>query len=347
MVNLKEVAALAGVSAATVSRTLSAPHLVNAKTRERVERAIAELDYLPHGAARALRSNRTGSIGAVVPALNNELYASGTDALQQILETRGYTLLVTSYHYDTAVEVSSVRTLLQRGVDGLVLVGRQHDPALHAQIARRHVPCVLAWALDDVGDHPAVGYSNRKASAKLARHLLDLGHVHFAMISGPLERSDRARDRVEGVRMTLATRGLALRPTHLVEAAYTLAAGREAMIRLIAVRPRPTAVICGNDLVAVAAIAACREQGLDVPGDVSIAGFGNMEIATMQSPALTTIRSPIAAIGEAVGVQILARIAGEDVPSTVEFEAELVVRESTGPAPRQSRTSTNRGTSSG
>ena len=342
MVNLKEVAALAGVSAATVSRTLSAPHLVNARTRERVERAIAELDYLPHGPARALRSNRTGSIGAVVPALNNELYASGTDALQQVLEGRGYTLLVTSYHYDTAVEVRSVRTLLQRGVDGLVLVGRQHDPALFAQIARRRVPYVLAWALDDTGDHPSVGYSNREASAKLARHLLDLGHAHFAVISGPLERSDRARDRVEGVRATLATRGLALRPTHLVETTYSLPAGREAMLRLLDVRPRPTAVICGNDLVAVAAIDACREQGLDVPHDVSIAGFGAMEIAALRSPSVTTIRSPVAAIGEAAGVQILARIAGEGRSSKVEFEAELVVRGSTGPAPRRARAATAR-----
>lgn len=163
MVNLKQVAALAGVSAATVSRTLSAPHLVNAKTRERVERAIAALDYLPHGAARALRSNRTGSIGAALPALNNELYAAGTDALQQVLESRGSTLLVTSYRYDPTVEVGSVRTLLERGVDGLVLVGRQHDPALYDRIARRRVPYVLAWALDETGDHPAVGYSNRKA----------------------------------------------------------------------------------------------------------------------------------------------------------------------------------------
>jgi len=337
MVNLKAVAALAGVSAATVSRTLSAPHLVNAKTRMRVERAIVELDYLPHGAARALRSNRTGSIGAVVPALNNELYAAGTDALQQILEARGYTLLVTSYHYDTAVEVASVRTLLQRGVDGLVLVGRQHDPALYAQITRRRVPYLLAWALDDTGDHPAVGYSNRQASASLARHLLDLGHVHFAMISGPLARSDRARDRVEGVRDTLAARGLALRPTHLVETTYLLATGRQAMKRLLAVRPRPTAVICGNDLLAVAAIAACADQGLDVPRDISVAGFGNMEIAALQSPPLTTIRSPIAAIGEAAAKQMLACLAGEDVPSKVEFEAELIVRASTGPIQRRTR----------
>lgn len=337
MVNLKEVAALARVSAATVSRTLSAPHLVNVRTRERVERAIAELDYLPHGAARALRSKRTGSIGAVVPALNNELYASGTAALQQALEARAYTLLVTSYHYDTSAEQRSVRTLLQRGVDGLVLVGRQHDPALLAQITRRHIPYVLAWALDDTGDRPAVGYSNREASAKLARHLLDLGHVHFAMIAGPLQRSDRARDRVDGVRTTLAARGLALRPTHLVEASYTLVAAREAMSKLLAVRPRPTAVICGNDLVAVAAIAACQEHGLDVPRDVSVTGFGDMEVAALRSPSITTIGSPIAAIGAAAGEQILARIAGARGPAKVEFDARLIVRGSTGPARRRSR----------
>ena len=337
MAKLKEVAALAGVSASTVSRTLSAPHLVNAVTRERVERAVAALDYLPHGAARALRSNRSGSIGAVLPALSNELYSAGTDALQQVLETRGYTLLVTSYHYDTALELSAVRTLLQRGVDGLVLVGRQHDPALYAQIAKRRVPYVLAWAWDGVDDHPAVGYSNRRASAALAAHLLELGHLHFAMISGPLARSDRARDRVAGVRETLAEHGLALRPTHLVETEYALAAGREAMERLLGVRPRPTAVVCGNDLLAIAAIAACRDAGLAVPGDVSVAGFGDMEIASLRSPALTTIRSPIAEIGAAAGEQILARIAGDAAPDRVAFEAELIVRASTGPAPRRGR----------
>lgn len=343
MSKLREVAALAGVSAATVSRTLSVPHLVNARTRERVEQAIAKLDYLPNGAARALKSNRTGSIGAVIPALNNELYAAGIDALQGVLEGHGYTLLVTSYRYDSSVELDAVRSLLQRGVDGLMLVGRQHDAGLYDQIARRDVPYVLTWAADGVVDRPAIGYSNQAASARLARHLLALGHRRFAMISGPLARSDRARDRVTGVRDELARDGLALRPTHLLETSYSVAGGREAMQRLLGLRPRPTAVICGNDLIAAAAIATCHDAAVTVPADLSIAGFGSMDALSLQRPTLTTIRSPIAAIGAAAGEELIARIEGRPSRDRVEFIAELVIGQSTGPVPAPRRRPRQRG----
>jgi LacI family transcriptional regulator len=332
-INLKQVAALAGVSAATVSRAISAPERVNALTRRRIEDALAALDYVPNGTARALRTRRTRSIGALVPAFNNELYSVGIESLQEVLEAAGYTLLLTCHRYDSALELRSTRTLLERGIDGLVMVGMQHDPELFSLIRRRQLPYVLTWAWNETLQHPTVGYSNAKAAAKLVEHLLELGHRELAVISGPLQRSDRVRDRVAGIQRKLSVRALAVRDSHLIECDYTIASAKQAMHRVLALEPRPTAVMCGNDLLAVAAVTVCHEAGIAVPEEMSIVGFGDMDVARLHVPRLTTIRSPIAEIGAAAGRQLLARLAGSDPPLQQEFEAEIIVGHSSGPAP--------------
>jgi LacI family transcriptional regulator len=333
MISLKQVAALAGVSASTVSRAISSPERVNALTRQRIEEALAALDYVPNGTARALRTRRTRSIGALVPAFNNELYSLGVESLQQVLEAAGYTLLLTCHRYDLALELRSTRSLLERGIDGLVMVGLQHDPELFSLIRRRELPYVLTWAWDETLQHPTVGYSNAKAAAKLVEHLLALGHRELAVITGPLARSDRLRDRLRGIQRTLSNRALGVRETHIIEAEYAIASAQHAMRRVLALEPRPTAVMCSNDLLAVAALAACQEAGVAVPDQISIVGFGDMDVARLHVPRLTTIRSPIAEIGAAAGRQLLARLAGFDPPLQQEFDADIIVGQSSAPPP--------------
>ena len=331
---LADVARLAHVSTATVSRALTLPHKVKPATTARIEQAVQSLGYVAHGAARALASRRTRTIGAVIPTLDNAIFANTVHALQKTLDEAGYVLLLASHEFDAQVEVRVTRTLLERGVDGLVLLGTTHHPSLLRMLEMHQVPYVLTWALDAGGRQPCVGFDNRAAGVRIARYLLDLGHREFAIIAGITAGNERARERLEGVRAALAAGGLAVSPQRVVEKPYTLSAGREGLRAVLGGKSRPTAVICGNDVLAIGALAECHEQGIAVPREVSITGFDDMEIAAVVTPALTTMHLPAADMGALAAQHLLVRLAGERVASRTELPVELVVRGSTGPPAR-------------
>ena len=240
-------------------------------------------------------------------------------------------LLVATSEYDARREADEVAVLLERGVDGIVLVGRDHDRRVYDTLAARRVPFVLTWATDPLGHHPYVGFDNKRAAARMVHYLLDLGHRRFAMIAGITSGNDRAADRVAGVREALAARKIVLRPQHCIEQPYTIASGRAAMRTLMRITPPPTAVICGNDVLALGALEECRLQCLSVPGSVSISGFDDIEMASYVVPSLTTMRVMAAEIGLRAGDYLLSRVAGGTVVDACDVDVELVVRGSTGP----------------
>jgi len=330
---LSDVARLAKVSTATVSRALTLPHKVKALTLSRVQQAARTLGYVAHGAARALASRRTRTIGAVIPTLDNAIFANTIHALQTTLDAAGYTLLLASHGFDAAVEVRVTRALIERGVDGLVLLGTTHDPALFRLIESHQLPYVLTWALDDSGTHPCVGFDNRAAATRLANYLLDLGHREFAMISGLTINNERARERLDGVRSALAARGVSLPAARLIEKPFTHSAGREGLLEMIAGGAWPTAVICGNDVLAIGAMAECHAQGIAVPQQISITGFDDMEIASLMTPGLTTMHFPTAELGTYAAHHLLSRLAGKNVDTLRELPVELIVRGTTAPPP--------------
>jgi len=327
----RDVARLAGVSTATVSRALNVPDLVDTQTRERVRSAIEKLQYVPHGAARALRSQRSRMIGAVVPSFDYALYARMTSALQRVLDERAYSLVLAAHHYDLATEVRVTEQLIQHGVDAFAFVGIDHDPALYAILERFQRPYVLTWGIDASRMHPYVGFDNRGATYALTRYLVELGHVRFGLISAPTEGNDRARERGAGVRAALSAHGLALdeRCTHYGPIA--LASGTEGMRRLLAISPPPTAVIATNDVFAVGAMLACRELGVSVPGDVSITGVDNTDLGATQTPPLTSVQTPIVDIGRAAALQLIARLEGEPIALHADLPFAIVERGSTAP----------------
>ncbi len=325
---LADVARLAKVSTATVSRALTLPHKVKSRTLERVQQAVRTLGYVTHGAARALASRRTQTIGAVVPTLDNAIFANTIHALQRTLDAAGYVLLLASHEFDADVEARVTRTLVERGVDGLVLLGTTHHPDIYRMIEAHGLPYVLTWAFDESGNHPCVGFDNHAAAVRLANYLLDLGHRRFAMISGVTAHNERAQERLAGARAALAARGVTLPPDRIVEKPYTHTGGREGLREVMTGRERPTAVICGNDVLAIGAIAECHVQGLDVPGDVSITGFDDMEIAGLMTPALTTVRFPTTDLGIYAANHLLLRLQGKTVDLRCKLPTELVVRES-------------------
>ena len=326
---LSDVAELAQVSTATVSRALTCPGKVKPATAARIRQAVQALGYVAHGAARALASKRTHTIGAVIPTLDNAIFANTAHALQKTLDEAGYTLLIASHEFDAEVEARVTQALVERGVDGLVLLGATHHPSVLRMLDTQQIPYVLTWALDAAGRHPCVGFDNRAAAIRIANHLLELGHRDFAMISGVTAGNERASERLEGVRQALAARGIALAPGRIVEKLYTLSAGREGLREVLRGSPRPTAVVCGNDVLAIGALAECHAQGIAVPREISVTGFDDLEMAAVVTPPLTTVHFPTAELGTYAAQHLLARLAGKPFAARTELPVDLVVRAST------------------
>ncbi len=330
---LADVARRAGVSTATVSRCLNAPERVRLETRTRVEAAVAELGYTPHSGGRMLASNRSDTIGVIVPTMESAIFALGLQALQDELAARGVTLLMAASHYDMEREAEQIRVMLGRGVDGLVLIGEARPGATYALLEKRGLPFVLLWAHTGGSPHPCVGFDNRRAARRMAEHVLARGHRRIAMIAGLTRDNDRASERVRGVREALEARGLTLEAPYYVEAPYGLEASAAAAQRLLRLSPAPTAIICGNDVLAVGAILGARRIGRAVPGEVSVTGFDDIELAGVIEPALTTVRVPHRRMGRAGARKLLDMIGGSDAGESVEFATEIVERASLAPPP--------------
>ena len=332
-VTVQDLAEQAGVSIASVSRALNDSDKVSAEVRRRVREVADRLGYVPHAAARALASQSTHTIGAVVPTLENPNFAIGVEALQKRLARQGYTLFVSSSGYQMEQERQQVETLVTRGVDGIMLVGALHNPGLHDFLRGKKIPFVDTWVLSGDPKVPSIGFDNRAAAVRLTDFLLDLGHKDFGVIAGVTKSNDRALARVKGVRKSLKARGLALRQEHLIERPYRIVDGQIAMRALMAEKTRPTAVICGNDVLAFGAMLECQRQGIRVPGEVSIAGFDDLDFASQLLPPLTTIHVPADRIGKAAADYLLAAIEKRPNILIPEITASLIVRGSTAPPP--------------
>lgn len=327
----KDVALLAGVSTATVSRVINAPEQVNETTCTLVRSAMSKLRYVPHGAARALRSQKSRMIGAVVPSFSYALYARTTSAMQAVLDGAGYCLVVAEHHYDLRNELRVTEQLLSRGVDAFVFVGLHHDPSLFAMLADYGRPYVLTWGVDPMRRHPSIGFDNRAATFAMTQHLIALGHRRFGLLSAFTEGNDRATERGAGMRAALAQAGLALDNGYAQYGPIDLHAASAMMDSLLALDPRPTAVVATNDVFAVGGMMACRTAGVRMPEEISITGVDNTDLGATQTPPLTSIRTPIVEIGRAAAEQLIARLERKAFTPFETLPFELVLRSSIGP----------------
>ena len=327
--SLDDVAKYAKVSTATVSRVLNTPDKVAEKSRLVVQAAIDELGYIPDGAARALASRHTKTIGAVVPTLDNAIFAAGIQGLQRRLKKLGYTLIVASHEYDLLEELNEVKTLLRHGVDAVVLVGSVHEPELLHLLESKNVPYVNCWAYNPDSAQPYIGFDNKSAAKKLTNYLLDLGHIDFAVIAGRTHNNDRATDRLIGIKEAISERNLILPAEKILERSYTIKQGREAMRVLLQGAILPTAVICGNDILALGALAECQSTGIQVPDEISITGFDDLDISAQIVPSLTTIHVPLAEMGEHAADFLVSQINNETSLLHTEINTELMVRNTT------------------
>lgn len=335
-----DVARAAGVSTATVSRALNQPDAVRPALRARVLAAVERLGYVAHAGARALSLRRSGTVGVIVPTIDNAIFARGLQAFQRRMAQAHHVVLLAFSDYDPAQEDAQAQALLARGVDALALTGISQRPELMVRLAQRGLPWVHTGAFPGPAGAACVGFRNRAAIQRAVQMLLELGHRRIGMVAGVTADNDRAADRVAGVRETLRRAGLSLPADRLQEAPYTVQAAREATQRLLQARVPPTAIVCGNDVLAFGALLQCAAEGLDVPRQVSVVGFDDLDLARQWRPALTTVHVPTETMWALAAEYLLGRLDGTlDAPVQREIEVELVVRGSTGRAPRQSRTS--------
>lgn len=334
---LADVARRAEVSTATVSRYLKQHDSIKPALRERVAAAIAEFDYVPHGAAQALASRRSQTIGAIVPALDNHIFAVAAQAMQLRLDPEGYTLLLANSDYDAERELKQLRSMIQRGLDGVLLVGQQHRSEVYDLLDQQKIPYLNSWVFDPHSPHPTLGFDNAEGTRRITRYLMDLGHTQIGMIAGERRNNDRAAERVEGVRQALAERGLELPPRYFREAPYTIAAARSACLDLHQSAPEITALICGNDILAMGVLFECQRLGIEVPGDLSVTGYDDINIVGDMTPGLTTVHVPARAMGQRAAESLLLQVQGAAITHSIRLDAELVVRSSCAPPGRPQR----------
>ncbi|MBP0618151.1 LacI family DNA-binding transcriptional regulator [Jiella mangrovi] len=332
---LDDVARVAGVSTATVSRCLNEPAKVTSKTRERVLSAVEALGYTPNFGGRALASRKTHTVGAVIPTMENAIFARGLQAFQEALAEAGVNLLVASSGYDAEREAAQIRALVGRGADGILLIGTARPEKTRAFLKRFATPCVIAWSIGGPGD-VYVGFDNVAAARAIAERVIAFGHRRIAMISGITAMNDRAAGRIAGVRAALSEAGLSPEGLVVEEVRYAFDEAGVALHRLMAAPEPPTAIICGNDVLGVGAIVAARRRGLTVPCDLSITGFDDIDIAALVEPGLTTVHVPHRRMGLAAAKALLDLIEGQPQDRHVSIETSIIERGSLGPAPRSS-----------
>lgn len=330
---IEDVAHEAGVSTATVSRVLNRPESVREGLRLRVLEAVGLLGYVPHAGARALKLQRSGTVGAIFPTIDNAIFAQAIDALQQRLADGGLQLLIATSGYDVDTEARQAMNLVTRGADALVLCGAGQSPRLLQFLAQREMPTVHAMIYPPPEGRVCVGIDNAKAIGKAVRYLLDLGHRRIAMLAGVTRDNDRSTARVAGARDALLHAGIKFPPGYLVERKYALADARDGFRALMANRPAPTAILCGNDVLAFGAMLEAATMGIAVPQSLSVVGFDDLEMARHFRPALTTLHVPTDRLWQTVADRIISWLEKAPLRDATEFDVELVVRGSTGPAP--------------
>lgn len=327
---LHDVADIAGVSIATVSRVLTGARPSPPATRERVLAAAAELDYRPSALARALRRRTSHTLGLLITDIENPYFPELVRAVEDAAHARGYGLLLCNAADDPARELAYLNLLLERRVDGIVVASSRVGGRHAALLARAPVPVVLVNSDAPRSGLPAVTSDNRGGARLATEHLLALGHRRIAHISAPRVNA-AAGQRLAGVRSALHAAGLDPRDLAVALGDAHVAGGERAMDELLDGAVVPTAVLCYNDLTAIGAMRALRRRGLRVPGDVSLVGFDDIDLAAWTDPPLTTVAQPKTEMGR----WAVARIADQPhAPSgrrQRRLATTLVVRASSAP----------------
>ncbi len=327
---LEDVARAANVSTATISRAINEPDKVASETQDRISKIIEKLGYTPNFGGRALASNRSNTVGAVIPTMANAMFASGLQVFQEVLSEASINLLVASSGYNTQTELDQIKSLVGNGADGLLLIGSTRPAETTRFLELRKIPYVIAWCYQKDSSRYFAGFDNTRAATNLTNEVLNMGHRKIAMIAGHATNNDRSSNRINGVKQRIKTYGEGAELISTLETDYTLDSGGDAFEVIMKANKKPTAIICGNDVLAAGAITRANQLGIKIPAHVSITGFDDISLAKIVSPALTTVRVPQLEMGKAAAT-LLLKLLNNEKPHSTELPTEIIHRESLAP----------------
>lgn len=310
MITIADVALRAGVSKTTVSHTLSGKRPVSPETRQKVEQAVQELGFRPNMLAQGLRLQRSQTVALIIPDITNPFYPLLSRGLQSALFEQGYHTFLCNTDGQHEQEQAFLDDVVHRQVDGIVLEPFQLTVEAIEGALAANIPVV---ATDMLIDHPSVDIvrvDDAQGAREATEYLIAHGHQRIGMITGVVGVSTSER-RLKGYREALEWAGIAFDPSLVVRGNFIRQGGREAMRTLLDLKPRPSAVFCGNDLMAIGAMDAVRETHLAIPGDIAIMGFDDIDAASLVTPALTTVLNPAYEMGEIAGRYLLERMSEE------------------------------------
>lgn len=325
-----EVAARAGVSIATVSRAFNSPQIVGAATRKRIEAAAKELGYQQDLTSGTLGPGFSGTIGMIVPTVDNAIFSEMVEAFSRRLNEHGRTMLIATHGYDLSLEVPIVRALIRRKIDGVVLIGLDHLDVSINMLRDRSIPVLAIWNYDPNAALSCIGADNRQVGACAMDHLLDRGHRDIAMMFPATTLNDRARHRLLGALEAASRQGVEIPPDRILDCPYDIGAAKTVATQLLAQAP-PSAILCGNDVIAHGVVYACHAAHIEVPRDISVMGIGDFAGSAHMEPGLTTVRIPACRIGAMAADRIVAasRSDFDPTPVVTQVKFSLIIRSST------------------
>lgn len=331
MATMKQVAEKARVSTTTVSHVINNTRVVSEDARERVLSVIQELRYIPSAVARSLKNDKTQTLGMMIPNNSNPYFAEVIQGIEDASFKLGYNIILCNSYDDPKKQAAYIRVLMEKRIDGLILVSSGSDEELTQLLADEGIPKVLVdrevsgVAADFIeADHELGGY-------EATRYLAELGHKRIACVAGP-ENLLPSGDRVAGYLRALAEAGLPAHRDYLIHSDFTSQGGFNAFRQLLALPERPTAIFASNDLMAIGGICAANQAGVAIPQQLSVVGYDDIALASFSTPPLTTIAQPKHDIGTLTAQVLVERIAHPELPLRREMlRSQLIVRQSTAP----------------
>jgi len=327
---MKDIAERAGVSVATVSRVLNKTKPVSSELKKKVLDIVKETGYKPNALARSLIKQRTGTIGVIIPDMDNETFADLIKGIELITDKNDYVILVTNTMGEVKKELEMFNLFEEKRLDGIIFSGVSLTEKHIEFFEKYKIPTVVVGQTFNKLDFPSVTIDNFQASFDITEYLIDLGHENIGMIRGPLYDIQAGKERLLGYKTALRENDYLVNKDYIIQGDFTINSGYKAMEEIWRNEIKPTAIFSASDKMAIGALNYCLDHGLKVPEDVSIAGFDDMELATAVRPALTTIHQDQVEKGIKTAEILLDLIEKEGKESyNIQLPYTLIERDST------------------
>jgi len=325
-IDIISVAKAAGVSAATVSRVMNHPDLVNPTTLKKVEKVIRKTGYVRNRAAQTIHGRRSATVGLVVPTVNYSIFAELVQSFNDTVADLGFTLLLATHGYDLRAEYQVLRKLLEHRVDGIALIGLDHSEDTYQLLGSQDVPVVAAWNYSETSRISCIGSDNREAGREAAKHLISFGHRRIGLVFPPTQENDRARSRLQAVELELRDAGIEIPDAWRVRSPYSVAHAKSVCRELLSEHKGITGLICGNDIIAQGAVSSAMQFGLRIPEDLSIVGIGDFAGSADMYPTLSTVQIPAQQIGIHAGKYLVESIGNSGAVEIVRRKMEVALK---------------------